>query len=196
MACVYLTWNFQRSPVIQALSGSLVTHSSSSFDRCLLHWRPPCSALGRFLGRLYLTYSLALPWCFSGPVMFFLFSAGGYRQISAVTQFQAHLSGFLHWTRGPYSRAAGGSLPTGAVLKARSAGGVSGSFGRSVLKPKLLAGLLSRWFLTHWRCPQSALGRWCLRLLRPIGAQTQASCRVAVLRPKPYYSPSQIPSDF
>ena len=30
----------------------------------------------------------------------------------------------------------------------------------------------SRWFLTHWRCPQSALGRWCLRLLRPIGAQT------------------------
>ena len=27
-----------------------------------------------------------------------------------------------------------------------------------------------RWFLTHWRCPQSALGRWCLRLLRPIGA--------------------------
>ena len=51
-----------------------------------------------------------------------------------------------------------------------------------------------RWFLTHWRCPQSALGRWCLRLLRPIGAQTQAPCRVAVLRPKPY-SPSQIPSD-
>ena len=51
-----------------------------------------------------------------------------------------------------------------------------------------------RWFLTHWRCPQSALGRWCLRLLRPIGAQTQASCRVAGLRPRPY-SPSQIPSD-
>ena len=22
-----------------------------------------------------------------------------------------------------------------------------------------------RWFLTHWRYPQSALGRWCLRLL-------------------------------
>ena len=41
-----------------------------------------------------------------------------------------------------------------------------------------------RWFLTHWRCPQSALGRWCLRLLRPIGAQTQAlRCGVAVLRP-------------
>ena len=43
----------------------------------------------------------------------------------------------------------------------------------------------SRWFLTpHWRYPQSALGRWSLWLLRPIGAQTQASrCRV-VLRPK------------
>ena len=27
-----------------------------------------------------------------------------------------------------------------------------------------------RWFLPHWRCPQSALGPWCLRLLRPIGA--------------------------
>ena len=83
------------------------------------------------------------PWCFSGPVMFFLYSAGGYRQISTVTRFQAHPSGFLHWARGPYSRAAGGSLLTGAVLKAHSAGGVSGSFGRSVLKPKLLAGWLS-----------------------------------------------------
>ena len=67
----------------------------------------------------------------------------GHRQISTVTQFQAHPSGFLHWARGPCSRAAGGSLLTGAILKARSAGGVSGSFGRSVLKPKLLAGLLS-----------------------------------------------------
>ena len=142
-ACVYLTWSLQRSPVIQDLSGPLVAHSSRSFDRCLLHWRPPCSTLGRFLGRLYSTYSLALPWCFSGPVMFFLFSAGGYRQISTVIQFQAHPSGFLHWARGPCSRAAGGSLLTGAVLKARSAGGVSGSFGRSMLKPKLLAGWLS-----------------------------------------------------
>ena len=67
-----------------------------------------------------------------------------YRQISStVTKFQAHPSGFLHSARGPCSRAAGGSLLTGAVLKARSAGGVSGSFGRSVLKPKLFAGLLS-----------------------------------------------------
>ena len=51
-----------------------------------------------------------------------------------------------------------------------------------------------RWFLTHWRYPQSALGRWCLWLLRPIGAQTQAPrCRV-VLRLKPC-SPSQTSSD-
>ena len=117
MACVYLTWSLQRSPVIQTLSGSLVAYSSRSFDRCLLHWRPPCSALGRFLGRLYSTYSLALPWCFSGPVML-LFGRCGHRQISTVTRFQPHPSGFLHWARGPCSRAAGGSLLTGAVLKA------------------------------------------------------------------------------
>ena len=126
----------------QALSGSLAAHSSRSFDRCLLHWRPPCSALGRFLGRLYSTYSSCTPLVPSGPVIFLL-STGGYRQISTVTQFQTHPSGLLHWARGPCSRAAGSSLLlTGAILKAGSAGGLSGSFGRSVLKPKLLvAGL-------------------------------------------------------
>ena len=97
MACVYLTWSLQRSSVIQALSGSLVAHSSRSFDRCLLHWRPPCSALGRFLGRLYSTYSLALPWCLSRPVMLLLFGRCGHRQICTVTRFQAHPSGFMHW---------------------------------------------------------------------------------------------------
>ena len=51
----------------------------------------------------------------------------GHRQISTVTRFQAHPSELLHWSRGPCSRAAGGSLLTGAILKARSAGGVSGS---------------------------------------------------------------------
>ena len=117
---------------IQALSGSLVTRSSRSSDRCLLHWRPPCGALDRFLGRLYSMYS------FSGPVILLLFGSA-HRQISTVIRFQAHPSGFLHWARGPYSRAAGGSFLTGAVLKARSARGVSGSFGRSVLKPQLLA---------------------------------------------------------
>ena len=137
MACVHLTWSLQRSPVIQALSGSLVARSSRSSDQCLLHWRSPRSALGRFLGRLYSTYSLALSWCRCPGRLFFLFSAGGHRQISTVTRFQAHPSGFLHWLRGPCSRVAGGSLLTGAVLKVRSAGGVSGSFGRSVLKSKL-----------------------------------------------------------
>ena len=125
------------SSKIQALLGSLVAQSSRSSDRCLLHWRPPCGALDRFLGRLYSMYS------FSGPIILLLFGRCGHRQISTVTRFQAHPSGFLHWARGPYSRAAGGSFLTGAVLKARSARGVSGSFCRSVLKPKLLAGLLS-----------------------------------------------------
>ena len=133
-ACVYLTWSLQRSPVTQALSGSLVAQSSRSSDRCLLHWRPPCGALDRFLGRLYSMYS------FSGPVILLLFGRCGHRQISTVTRFQAHPSGFLHWARGPRSRAAGGSFLAGAALKARSARGVSGSFGRSVLKPQLLAG--------------------------------------------------------
>ena len=60
-----IPWSLGRSPEkVQALSGSLAEHSSRSFDRCLLHWRPPCSALGRFLGRVYSTYSLALlGWC-------------------------------------------------------------------------------------------------------------------------------------
>ena len=83
------------------------------------------------------------PWCFSGSVMLLLFGRCGHRQTSTVTRFQAHPSGFLHWARGPYSRAAGGSFLTGAVLKARPASAVSSSFSRSVLKPMPLAGLLS-----------------------------------------------------
>ena len=61
---------------LQALSGSLAAHSSRSFDRCLLHWRSPCSALSRFLGRLYLTYSSCTSLVpLSEPVMY-LPSAG------------------------------------------------------------------------------------------------------------------------
>ena len=41
------------------------------------------------------------------------------------------------------------------------------------------------WFLPHWYCPQSALDRWCLRLLRPIGAKTPATCRVLSFVPSP-----------
>ena len=44
-----------------------------------------------------------------------------------VPQIQAHLSGFLLWSRGPCAHAAGGSLHVGAILKALSTGGVSGS---------------------------------------------------------------------
>ena len=145
MARVHLIlWSLERLPEkVQTLSGSLTAHSSRSFDRCLLHWRLPCSALGRSLGRLYSTYSSRTPLVPSGPVMFLL-SAVGYRQISTVTRFQAHPSGLLHRARGLCSRAAGGSLLlTGAVLKARSAGGVSGSFVRSVVKPKLFVAGLS-----------------------------------------------------
>ena len=67
------------SSKIQALSGSLVAHSSRSFERCLLRWRPPCSALGRFLGRLYSTYSSRTPLVlfFSGPVMLLLLAGAG-----------------------------------------------------------------------------------------------------------------------
>ena len=139
-----IPWSLERSPEkVQALSGSLAAHSLRSFDRCLLHWRSPCSAIGRFLGRLYSTYSSRTPLVPSGPVMFLL-SAVGYRQISTVTRFQANPSGLLHWTRCPCSRAVGSSLLlTSAVLKVRSAGGVSGSFGRSVVKHKLFVAGLS-----------------------------------------------------
>ena len=77
---------------IQALSRSLVAKSSRSSDRCLLHWRPPCGALDRFLGRLYSTYS-------SGPIILLLFGRRGHRQISTVTRIQAHPCGFLHWAK-------------------------------------------------------------------------------------------------
>ena len=133
MACVYLTWSLQRSPVIQALSSSLVARSSRSSDRCLLHWRSPRSALGQFLGRLYSTYSLALPWC-RCPGRF-LFPVLGRR--AQTNQHCNPIPGSPLWVFA------------------------------LVTRPLLLCG---RWFLTHWRCPQSALGRWCLRLLRPIGA--------------------------
>ena len=41
--------------------------------------------------------------------------------------FQASLPWLMSWSRGPRVRATGASLHTGAVLKALSAGGVSGS---------------------------------------------------------------------
>ena len=44
-----------------------------------------------------------------------------------VPQIQAHLSGFLRWSRGSRPRATRGSLHTSVILKTLSAGGVSGS---------------------------------------------------------------------
>ena len=122
------------SSKIQALSGSLVAQFSRSSDRCLLHWRPPCSALGRFLGRVYSTYSLALIWwcCRPGRLFFLL------RQVRAqIDQYCNPIPGSPLWVL---------ALGTRSLLSC------------------------GRWFLPHWRCPQSALGPWCLRLLRPIGA--------------------------
>ena len=57
--------------------------------------------------------------------------------ISTVSRFQAHPSRFLHWSRGPCSRAAGGSLRTGAIIKARSTGGVSDSLADRWSNPSL-----------------------------------------------------------
>ena len=129
-ARVYLTCSPRQSPVIQALSGSLVAHSSRSFDRCLLqHWRSPCSALGRFLGRLYLTYSTCTP-----P--------------GAVETEPGDFPALDRWVQtDQYCNPIPGSPSWVLALVTRS--------------------LLScgRWFLTHWRHPQSALGRWCLWLL-------------------------------
>ena len=142
MARLHLTWSLERSPVKSRLSRVPWLRSPRA---------PPTGAsyTGALLAALSVGSSAV---CTLRTV---LHSSGGavdradyfsccgrcgHRQISTVTRFQAHPSGFLHWARGPYSRAAGGSFPTGAVLIARSARGVSASFGRSVLKPQLLAG--------------------------------------------------------
>ena len=110
----------RRPPVVQALLGSLVAHSRRSFLRPV----PPItlaflrSALGRFLGRLYLTYTHSFPRAVD---------RARWVHISTVPQFQAHLPGFLRWSRGPRARAAGGSLHTDAILKTLSVGDVSDS---------------------------------------------------------------------
>ena len=129
------------SSQIQALSGSLVAKSSRSSNRCLLHWRLFAAlSIGSSAVCTLRTVLHSSGGAVDRAGYFSCCNRCGHRQISTVIRFQAHPCGFLHWGRGPYSRAAGGSFLTGAVLKARSARGVSGSFGRSVLKPQLLAG--------------------------------------------------------
>ena len=111
-----MTWSLERSPVKSRLSRVPWSRSPRA---------PPVGAsyTGASLRR-----SRSVPWPvaldvqLSGPIlMLLLFGRRGHRQISTVTRIQAHPCGFLHWARGPRSRAAGGSFLTGAVLKARSA---------------------------------------------------------------------------
>ena len=132
MACVHLTWSLQRSPVIQALSGSLVARSS------LLRPVPPTLALSSQRSRsvprpVVLHVQSRTPLVpLSGPV---IFPVLGRR--AQTNQFCNPIPGSSLWVFA------------------------------LVTRPLLSCG---RWFLTHWRYPQSALGRWCLWLLRPIGA--------------------------
>ena len=141
------------SSQIQALSGSLVAKSSRSSDRCLLYWRllaalsigssavyTPCTVLHSSGGAVDRT-----------GYFFLCCNRRGHRQIRTVTRFQAHPCGCLHWGRGPYSRAAGGSFLTGAVLKARSARGVSAPSADRCLNPSFLLGavLPSQALLLH-----------------------------------------------
>ena len=145
MTRLHLTWSLERSPVKPRLSRVPWLRSPRA---------PPTGAsyTGALLAALSVGSSAvctlrAVLHSSGGAVdragYFSCCGRCGHRQISTVTRFQAHPSGFLHWARGPRSRAAGGSFLTGAVLKARSARGVSGSFGRSVLKTSASCRVLS-----------------------------------------------------
>ena len=222
-----MTWSLERSPVKSRLSRVPWSRSPRA---------PPVGAsyTGASLRR-----SRSVPWPvaldvqLSGPIiMLLLFGRRGHRQISTVTRFQAHPSGFLHWSRSPRAPPIG-AFYTGVLLAALSIGSsavctlrtVLHSSGGAVDRAGYSSALRQTRAQTNQYCnpnPGSplwvlALGtrsslscgggsfltgavlkarsaRWCLWLLLPIGASTQASCRVAVLRPKPR-SPSLTPSD-
>ena len=121
-------------PIIMLLFGRRGHRQISTVTRFqahpsgFLHWSrspraPPIGAFytGVLLAALSICSSAGCTLFFSGPIILLLFGRRGHRQISTVTRIQAHPCGFLHWARGPRSRAAGGSFLTGAVLKARSA---------------------------------------------------------------------------
>ena len=121
-------------PIIMLLFGRRGHRQISTVTRFqahpsgFLHWSrsPRAPPIGAFTLASSLRRSRSVPrpvvlFCFSGPIILLLFGRRGHRQISTVTRIQAHPCGFLHWARGPRSRAAGGSFLTGAVLKARSA---------------------------------------------------------------------------
>ena len=138
MTRLHLTWSLERSPVKSRLSRVPWLRSPRAPPTGASYTGAPLAALS--IGSSAVC-TLRTVLHSSGGVVdpagyFSCCGRCGHRQISTVTRFQAHPSG-------PYSRAAGGSFLTGAVLKARSARGVSGSFGRSVLKPQLPCRVLS-----------------------------------------------------
>ena len=133
-------------------------------------------------------WPVALDVQLSGPIIMLLFGRRGHRQISTVTRFQAHPSGFLHWSRSPRAPPIG-AFYTGVLLAALSICSSAGCTRRTALRSDNLAALrqtraqtnqycnpnpgsplwvlalgtrsslsCGRWFLPHWRCPQSALG--------------------------------------
>ena len=64
-------------------------------------------------------WPVALDVQLSGPIIMLLFGRRGHRQISTVTRFQAHPSGFLHWSRSPRAPPIG-AFYTGVLLAALS----------------------------------------------------------------------------
>ena len=109
-----MTWSLERSPVKSRLSRVPWSRSPRA---------PPVGAsyTGASLRR-----SRSVPWPvaldvqLSGPIiMLLLFGRRGHRQISTVTRFQAHPSGFLHWSRSPRAPPIG-AFYTGVLLAALS----------------------------------------------------------------------------
>ena len=185
-----MTWSLERSPVKSRLSRVPWSRSPRA---------PPVGAsyTGASLRR---SRSVPRPCVLyvqlSGSIIMLLFGRRGHRQISTVTRFQAHPSGFLHWSRSPRAPPIG-AFYTGVLLAALSIGSSAGCTLRTVLHSSggavdragyssalrqtraqtnqycnpnpgsplwvLALGTRSslscgRWFLPHWRCPQSALG--------------------------------------
>ena len=137
MARVHLTWSLQRPPVkfrlspVPWLGTRRAPSTGASYNTgALLAALSDSSSAGCTRRTV-----LALPRTVDRAGDVPAFGRCGYRQIRTVTRFQAHPSGLLNWSRGPCSRAAGGSLLTGAILKARSTGGVSGSFANRLSNP-------------------------------------------------------------
>ena len=110
-----MTWSLERSPVKSRLSRVPWSRSPRA---------PPVGAsyTGASLRR-----SRSVPWPvaldvqLSGPIIMLLFGRRGHRQISTVTRFQAHPSGFLHWSRSPRAPPIG-AFYTGVLLAALSIG--------------------------------------------------------------------------